>query len=338
LRQVSIPQWGFAALALGAVAISGLLFTVTPLQGTADFIIVAAVFVVAVPGVASAIFEGRRRAKDRVVTALAVLSLALTILPLGFVFGYVIKRGAKRFGVPFLTHSLAGIGPLQAGGGVYHAIIGTLEQVLVASVIAVPLGLMVAIFITEYGRNAFGTAVRFLVDVMTGIPSIVAGLFVLSFWIISLHQPATGFAGGLALAIIELPIVVRTSEEMIRLVPGELREASYALGVPRWRTVLRVVIPTAATGITTGVMLAIARVMGETAPVLLVVGNNNFTNTNPISGAQGSLSVNTFLLARSSSNFDVDRAWAAALTLVLIVVLLYIAARLLTRRNQLAGR
>jgi phosphate transport system permease protein len=338
LKQSSIPPWGFATITLGALALAFLMFLVTPLQGTADVIVVAALFAVAVPGIVSAIIEGRRRAKDRVVTALALLALGLTILPLGFVLGYVIKRGAKRFGIPFLTHSLAGIGPLQAGGGVYHAIIGTLEQVAIASLISVPLGLMVAIYITEYGANAFGTAVRFLIDVMTGIPSIVAGLFVLSFWILALNQPFTGFAGGLALAIIELPIVVRTSEEMIRLVPGALREASYALGVSRWRTMLRVVLPTAATGITTGVMLAIARVMGETAPVLLVVGNNNYINNNPLSGSQGSLAANTFLMARSSSNFNVDRAWASALTLVLIIVVLYVAARLLTRRNQLGER
>src|SRR5581483_11494769 len=180
--------------------------------------------------------------------------------------------------------------------------------------------------------------VRFLIDVMTGIPSIVAGLFVLAFWLIALNQPATGFAGSLALAVIELPIIVRTSEEMIRLVPSALREASYALGVARWKTVMRIVLPTAATGITTGVMLAIARVIGETAPVLLVVGNNFFINNNPLSGAQGSLPVMVFLGARSSSNFDVDRAWAAALTLILIVVALYVAARLLTRRNALAQR
>jgi phosphate transport system permease protein len=266
------------------------------------------------------------------------VALGLTLLPLGFVLGYVVRRGAKRFSGAFLTHSLAGIGPLQPGGGVYHAIIGTLEQVLISSLIAVPLGLMVAVFITEFGRSSFGTAVRFLVDVMTGIPSIVAGLFVLSFWILALNQPTTGFAGGLALSIIELPIVVRTSEEMLRLVPSALREASYALGVARWRTVLRVILPTAATGITTGVMLAIARVVGETAPVLLVVGNNNFINNNPLTGAQGSLPVVVFLGARSSSNFDVDRAWAAALTLILIVIVLYVGARLITRRGALARR
>jgi phosphate transport system permease protein len=338
LRQASIPRWALAALVAGAVGIAALLFLVTPLQGTADFLVVAAVLAAVLPCLISWRIEGMRRAKDRLVTSFALLALALTLIPLGFVLGYVIKRGAKRFSGEFLTHSLAGVGPLQGGGGAYHAIVGTIEQVLIASAMAVPLGLMVAIYITEYGSNAFGTAVRFLVDVMTGIPSIVAGLFVLAFWIIALQQPQTGFAGSLALAIIELPIIVRTSEEMIRLVPSELREASYALGVARWKTMLRIVLPTAATGITTGVMLAVARVIGETAPVLLVVGNNNFINNDPISGSQASLPVMVFFGARSSSNFDVDRAWAAALTLILIVVVLYVAARLLTRRNALARR
>lgn len=338
LRQPSIPRLGVLGIVIGGIAVSLLLFAVTPLQGRADFLVFATLLTVAVLAVATWQVEGRRRAIDRLATSSALVALGLTLLPLGFVLGYVIKRGASRFSVNFLTHSLAGIGPLDAGGGVYHAIIGTLEQVLLASALSVPLGLMVAIYVTEYSRSSFATAVRFLVDVMTGIPSIVAGLFVLAFWILALHQLPTGFAGSLALAIIELPIVVRTSEEMIRLVPGALREASYALGVPKWRTILRIVLPTASTGITTGVMLAIARVTGETAPVLLTVGNNNFIHNNPFQGAQGSLPLVVFLFARSSSPFDVNRAWAAALTLILIVVVLYVAARLLTRRNALARR
>jgi phosphate transport system permease protein len=173
---------------------------------------------------------------------------------------------------------------------------------------------------------------------MTGIPSIVAGLFVLAFWILALNQPYTGFAAAMALAILELPIIVRTSEEMIRLVPNALREASYALGVPKWRTILRVVLPTATTGITTGVMLAMARVIGETAPVFLVAGNNSFINNNPFDGQQASLATTIFYNARASSDLQVDRAWAAALTLILIVAVLYVTARLLTRRNALARR
>jgi phosphate transport system permease protein len=338
IKGATLPPWAVAASVVAGVAVTVVLFALTGFAGRADFLVVAAILAVVTVGTVSWRVEGRRRALDRVATSGALLALVLTLLPLGFVIGYVIKEGKTRFNASFLTHSMANIGPLQSNGGVYHAIIGTLEQVLLASLIAVPLGLLVAVYITEYGGNALATSVRFLVDVMTGIPSIVAGLFVLAFWIIALDQPFTGFAAALALAILELPIVVRTSEEMIRLVPGSLREASYALGVPKWKTVLRIVLPTASTGITTGVMLAIARVIGETAPVLLVVGGNNFINNNPFSGAQGSLPLFIFNNALTSSTFNVQRAWAAALTLILIVVVLYVAARLLTRRNALARR
>ena len=338
LRQRSVPRLGLAAAAAGALAGSVLLFAVTPMQGQADFVVFATVAVVATVVALTWTVEGRRRAVDRLATSGAFVALALTLLPLGFTLGYTAYRGAKRISGDFITHSMAGVGPLSPQGGIYHAIIGTLEQVLLASAMAVPLGLLVAIYVTEYGRNALGTAIRFLIDVMTGIPSIVAGLFVLSFWVLALGQGFSGFAGSMALAILELPIVVRSAEEMLRLVPGSLREASYALGVPRWKTTLYVVLPTARTGITTGVMLAVARVMGETAPVLLVVGNNNFIHTNPFKGPQASLPLYIFQNAGSSSDFDVDRAWAAALTLIVMVVVLYVAARLLTRRNALARR
>ncbi|MDQ1747897.1 MAG: phosphate transport system permease protein [Frankiaceae bacterium] len=331
----TLPRPVVAGAALAAVAVTFLLFAVTPLQGVADFLVAATVLaILTVTGLTLAV-EGRRRAVDRLATSGALIALVLTLLPLGFTLGYTAYRGTKRLTGNFLTHSMAGVGPFSPNGGIYHAIVGTLEQVLIASLIAVPLGLLVAIYVTEYGRNAFGTAIRFLVDVMTGIPSIVAGLFVLAFWVLALHKGFSGFAGSIALAILELPIVVRSAEEMIRLVPAALREASYALGVPKWKTILRIVLPTAATGITTGVMLAIARVTGETAPVLLVVGNNFYINTNPMKGPQASLPLYIFQGAGSSSNLDVDRAWAAALTLILIVVVLYVAARLLTRRNSL---
>ena len=338
LKQRSVPRLGLVSAALAAVAVAVLLFAVTPMQGQADFVVFASFLVVVTLVGLTGVVEGRRRATDRLATSGALVALALTLLPLGFTLGYTAYRGAKRISGAFLTHSMAGVGPLSPQGGIYHAIIGTLEQVLLASAIAVPLGLLVAIYVTEYGRNALGTAIRFLIDVMTGIPSIVAGLFVLAFWVLALHQGFSGFAGSMALAILELPIVVRSAEEMLRLVPGSLREASYALGVPRWKTILYVVLPTARTGITTGVMLAVARVMGETAPVLLVVGNNNFIHTNPFNGPQASLPLFIFQNAGSSSDFDVDRAWAAALTLIAMVVVLYVAARLLTRRNALARR
>jgi phosphate transport system permease protein len=338
LRQASLSRWAVAATVLASVGVSLALFALTGFQGTADFLVVAVVLTVISISAVSWIVEGRRRAIDRIATNGALVALALTVLPLGFVLGYVIKEGSTDFGWHFLTHSMSGIGPLQAGGGVGHAIVGSVEQVAIASAVAVPLGILVAIYITEYGGNKFATAVRFLIDVMTGIPSIVAGLFVLAFWLIALNQGFSGFAGSMALMVIELPIVVRTSEEMIRLVPNALREASYALGIPKWKTIVSVVLPAASTGITTGVMLAVARVIGETAPLLLVVSSNNYFNTNPFKNPQASLPTFIFQNILSPSDYNVQRAWAAALTLILIVVVLYVAARLLTRRNQLAGR
>jgi phosphate transport system permease protein len=282
--------------------------------------------------------EGRRQAVNRLFTTLVTVAFLIALTPLVLIVWYTVKEGAGAISDHFLTHSMFRVDPSEPGGGIYHAIVGTAEQVLLASAMAVPLGLLVAIYVTEYGRGAFGTAIRFLIDVMTGIPSIVAGLFVLAFWVLALGKGFSGFAAALALAILELPIVVRSAEEMLRLVPAALREASYALGVAKWRTIVRVVLPTAASGIVTGIMLAVARVTGETAPVLLVAGNNAFINTDPLHGGQASLPLFIFQGAKSSSNFDVDRAWAASLTLITIVAVLFIAARLLTGRSALARR
>jgi phosphate transport system permease protein len=338
LRQSTLSRGVVLAVMAATIAVSLALFALTELAGTADFVVFATVATTIVVTAVSWAVEGRRRAVDRLATNGALLALALTLLPLGLTLAYTIKRGLERFNGDFLTHSMAGVGPTVPGGGVYHAIIGTLEQVLLASLISVPLGLLVAIYVTEYGHNALGTAIRFLIDVMTGIPSIVAGLFILAFWVLALGHGFSGFAGALALAILELPIVVRSTEEMLRLVPGSLREAAYALGIPKWKTIVRIVLPTASSGITTGVMLAVARVTGETAPILLVAGNNFYINNNPFEGGQASLPLFVFQGARSASDFNVARAWAAALTLIMIVMLLYVFARMLTRRNALARR
>ena len=324
--------------ALAAVAVTGLLFAVTPLQGRAGFVLVAALLVIAtVTGLTWAV-EGRRRAVDRLAAVAVVTAFFVAMLPLVVVLTYTVGRGLNRFSVSFLTHSMAGVGPLSPGGGVYHAMVGTLEQVLLASLLSVPLGLLVAIYVTEYGHGLLSKAIRFFIDVMTGIPSIVAGLFIFAFWVLGLHRGFSGLAAAFALAILMLPIVVRSAEEMIRLVPNSLREASFALGVPRWRTILSIVLPTASTGITTGVMLAVARVTGETAPLLLTAFGNDYIHTNPFSGAQSGLPL--FVFDQASRSFDVaiHRAWAGALTLILVVVLLYTAARLLTRRSSLLPR
>ncbi|HLU71226.1 MAG TPA: phosphate ABC transporter permease PstA [Nonomuraea sp.] len=271
-----------------------------------------------------------RRIKDHLVRGLVYLAFALAVVPLVSVLWLVISNGMARFDLEFLTHSMRGIGARDAGGGAYHAIIGTLEQVLLASLISVPIGLFTAIYLVEYGSGGrLSRAISFFVDVMTGVPSVVAGLFVLAFWILVLGMPYSGWAGAMALSVLMMPTVVRSAEEMLRLVPNDLREASYALGVPKWRTIVKVVLPTAFTGIVTGVMLAIARVAGETAPLLLTVFFTDSINNNPFSGPQMGLPLYVFDQAGRPNDTAIDRAWTGALTLILIVMLLNLAARLI---------
>lgn len=323
------------ALAVAVVGVVAVLFATTSMSGKGQFVaLVVPAYAVAQTALSFAT-EGRRHAADRFLTLIVHLALLAAVIPLGAVLSYTVYKGVGHLDLNFLTHSMKGIGPLDDGGGVYHAIVGTVEQVLLAIVLAVPLGLLVAVYITEYGRGWLASAVRFVVDIMTGIPSIVAGLFIFAFLVIGLKQGYSGFAASLALAILMLPVVVRSSEEMIKLVPDELREASYALGIPKWVTVLRVVLPTASAGITTGVMIAIARVTGETAPLLLTSFIAEGINTNPFEGKQAAIPTYIFSQIGQGRDINYDRAWAAALTLITIVLTLYVSARLLTRRNTL---
>jgi phosphate transport system permease protein len=272
-----------------------------------------------------------RRFRSAFAGGLTVATFVLAVLPLLSILGMVVSRGSHALNAEFLTHSLRNIDESQVGGGVYHAIIGTLEQAALATLMAVPIGLLVAVYLVEYGRGALARAVTFFVDVMMGLPSIVAGLFILALWILGLHQHANGFAGALALTILMLPVVIRSSEEMLKLVPDSLREASYALGVPKWKTITKIVIPTALPGIITGVMLGVARVMGETAPILLVVGYIQNINVNPFSSDQGQATLptviyNTYTSPEHASN---DRTWSAALLLIIIIMVLNVIARLI---------
>jgi phosphate transport system permease protein len=251
----------------------------------------------------------------------------LAVLPLLSILWLVFSHGLKRLDSTFLNSSMRNIAEGDPGGGAYHAIIGTLEQAGLATLMAVPIGILVAVYLVEYGRGGLARAVTFFVDVMTGLPSIVAGLFILSLWVLGLGFEKNGFAGALALMILMLPLVIRSSEEMLKLVPDTLREASYALGIAKWRTIVKIVIPTALPGIITGVMLGVARVMGETAPVFLVVNYATAINFNPFQGPQTSLPTMIFTTYGSSEQNSVDRAWAAALVLILIIMVLNLAAR-----------
>lgn len=334
-RQHPLPRWSPYALAVAVVAVTAALFAETDLQGRAGFVLVALpLFLLALTSL-SAVREGSRRAKDRLAGGAVACAFGLALLPLGALVGYGIREGSARFDLEFFNRSQRNIGARDAGGGAYHAILGTVEQVGIATVLTVPLGLLAAVYVVEYGRGRLASTIRFFVDVMTGIPSIVAGLFVLSFWILGLGQGFSGFAAGLALSVLMLPIIVRTAEEMLRLVPDSLREASFALGIPRWRTILRIVLPTALPGIVTGIMLAVARVAGETAPVLLTAFGTQSINNNVFKGEQASLPLFIFQQAGLPQQNAVDRAWTAAITLVGIVMLLNLVARLVVRRSKL---
>jgi phosphate transport system permease protein len=247
------------------------------------------------------------------------------------VLGFTLVKGMEVLNGSFLTHTMRGVAEQDPAGGIYHAIIGTLEQVGLATLMAVPFGLLVAIYLAEYSAGRLGRVVSFFVDVMTGLPSIVAGLFIFALWILALGQSFSGFAGSLALTILMLPTVVRSAEEMLKIVPDSLREGSYALGVQKWVTVVRIVLPTALAGIMTGVMLAVARVTGETAPLLLTVFGNPALNVDPFSGAQASLPLFVFSEAGLPNETAINRAWAAALVLILIVLALNVIARVVTR-------
>jgi phosphate transport system permease protein len=292
---------------------------------------------------ASALTQGRsarqlrRKAFDRLATVLLAAAVLVALMPLVLVLYFTVVKGLTRFGGYFFQHSMRGVGPLDATGGAYHAIIGTLEQVGIATAFAVPLGLLAAIYTVEYGRGRLAALVRFFTDVMTGVPSIVAGLFIYAFWVLALGQGFSGFAAALALTILMLPTIVRSAEEMLKLVPDSLREASLALGIPRWRTILSVVLPTASAGIITGVMLAVARVAGETAPLLLTALNFDSINLNPLSGQQAALPTFIFSQAGAPQQVALDRAWAGALTLVLIILGLSLLARAIARRSRVHG-
>jgi phosphate transport system permease protein len=233
----------------------------------------------------------------------------------------------------FFTYSMRNI--VGDGGGALHAILGTLLMTGAAAVISIPIGLMTAVYLAEYGRGALARTITFFVDVMTGIPSIVAGLFAFALFTLFFGPGVrVGIAGAIALAVLMIPVVVRTSEEMLRLVPNELREASYALGVPKWRTIVKIVIPTSIAGITTGVMLAIARVIGETAPLLVAAGFTTSMNYDLFDGRMQSLPVfvySSYVSQGTNAVASLDRAWAGALTLILIVMLLNLVARIVAR-------
>lgn len=278
----------------------------------------------------------RRKMVDRSATVLVTLSVVVAVIPLLWVLYSVISKGAKvLLDSTWWTNSQAGMTAFMAGGGAYHALVGTVLQGLVCAAISIPVGVFVGIYLVEYGGGTrLGKIATFMVDILTGVPSIVAALFIYALWVATLGFPRSGFAVSLALVLLMIPVIVRSTEEMLRIVPMDLREASYALGVPKWKTIVRIVIPTALAGIVTGVMLALARVMGETAPLLILVGYSQSMNFNMFNGFMGSLPGMMYDQTSAGAGANpvpTDRLWGAALTLILLIAVLNIGARFLAK-------
>jgi phosphate transport system permease protein len=277
----------------------------------------------------------RRRWINIAMTVLIAAAFAIALIPLFSLLFEVAKRGIPGLSAEFFTADARGV---VGGGGAAHAIMGTLVITGVAAVISVPIGIMAAIYLNEYGTGRLRRLLTFFVDVMTGIPSIVAGLFAYALFEIFLGPGIRlGVMGSVALSLLMIPIVIRSAEEVLKIVPDHLREAAYALGTPKWKTITKIVLPTAFAGLVTGVMIAIARIIGETAPLLVTTGVVDSMNTDPFNGRMQNLAVYAYNEYRSPGVMKqaaYDKAWAAALTLIAIVMILNVAARLLYRRYK----
>jgi len=334
-RGGTLPNWApwgaFAAALVFCAAVEAALgwFTIALM-----LVFGALVGIVAIYAWSRAV-EGSRRAKDRAITMAIASAFGVSMAPLISLLYEVIKRGVKGLSWEFFTSDARGA---ISGGGAAHAIVGTLVITGCAVVISVPIGLMAAIYMNEYGRGPLRRALTFFVDVMTGIPSIVAGLFAYALFELFLGPGIQmGIMGSIALSVLMIPIVIRSAEEVLKIVPNHLREASYALGTPKWKTIVKVVLPTSFAGLVTGVMLATARIIGETAPLLVTTGVVTSMNTNPFQGRMQNLAVYAYNEYRSPGvmkQASYDRAWAAALVLIVIVMILNVIARLVYRRYK----
>jgi phosphate transport system permease protein len=278
----------------------------------------------------------RRRWADNAASMLVTLSVLVALVPLVWVLYSVVAKGFDivKSGV-WWWHSQADMTAFLPGGGAYHAIVGTILQGLVCAAISIPIGLFVAIYLVEYGGPpSLAKLTTFMVDILTGVPSIVAALFIYALCIATLGFPRSGFAVSLALVLLMLPVIVRATEEMLRIIPMDLREASYALGVPKWKTITRIVLPAGLSGIVTGILLALARVMGETAPLLVLVGYSQTMSFNMFSGFMGSLPGMMYdqTAAGAGANpIPTDRLWGAALTLILLIAAINVGARVVAK-------
>ena len=330
----TLPSWFLRGVVAGSALIALAILLATGGLTIVLLFIVTAVIALPTAYIWSRLAEGRRMATDRLVTLAIVAGFFVAVGPLVSLLYEVVKRGTARFDGSFFTESARGV--IGAGGGAQHAILGTLVITGVATLISVPIGIMAAVYLNEYGTGRLRKALTFFVDVMTGIPSIVAGLFAYALFAAFLGPGIRlGVIGSVALSVLMIPIVIRSAEEILKIVPDHLREAAYALGTPKWRVVTKIVLPTALAGLVTGVMLAVARVIGETAPLLVTTGVIDSVNTNPLSGRMQNLAVYAYSEYKDPGvdvQASYDKAWSAVLTLILIVMILSLLARWIYRR------
>ncbi|KQP70754.1 phosphate ABC transporter permease [Microbacterium sp. Leaf288] len=334
-----LPVWAPWAILVGSLVASAMLFAIIAMGSgegfnLAGWAVVAGLLYLALITIISSLVEGRRKGVDRLVTGVVTIAFLIAMVPLVSVAITVVVNGVAGLSAEFFTSSMRNV--VGEGGGALHAIVGTVLITLAAAVISIPIGIFTAIYLVEYGRGGrLSRGITFLVDVMTGIPSIVAGLFAYAvFALIFGPGVRMGIMGSIALSVLMIPVVVRSTEEMLRLVPNELREASYALGVPKWRTISKVVLPTSIAGITTGVMLSISRVIGETAPLLLTAGVATSMNYNLFEGRMMTLPVfaySQYMNQGIPAQAYIDRAWAAAFILIVLVMLLNLIARIVAK-------
>jgi phosphate transport system permease protein len=279
-----------------------------------------------------------RRRKDRLARGMVTAGAAIALIPLALVLFYLLRKGLGSWSPSFFDTDPTGNTFFKASsiGGIKSAILGTVEIVALASAIAIPIGIGTAVWLVEYGRTSrFASLVRFFVDVLTGVPSIVFGLFIYNVLVVGTGSSYAGYKGSLALSLLMLPVVIRSAEVILMLVPSGLRESALALGAPRWRVIFSIVLPTALPGMVTGVLLAIARAAGETAPLLFTAAATDRTNLN-LGQFMNSLPVQIYKDVTSPTTAVVNRAWGAALTLVVMILLLNVIARLVSRRSRLA--
>jgi phosphate transport system permease protein len=323
-----------ALVFIGAALFTFGIVEVTPMKGKLAYFVIFFISLMAANGATSGFRFGIPAAKDAIVKTLVAFGAVVTVIPIASILSTVISKGYKGIKPNLFTQDMSMATPTDplTNGGILHAITGTLTLVALALIMSVPLGILTALYLTEI-KGRFAKPIKFLVQAMSGVPSIVAGLFILSAVLYPITKGYSGFMGALALTILMIPTVARTSEEVLNLIPQDLREAGTALGGTQWRTVAMIVLPAARSGLITAMILGVARIAGETAPLLLLTGGGDKVNPNPFNGPMGSLPYYIWKSFSAGSEEAITRAWAGLLVLVFLVLILFISARFLSTRK-----